>query len=289
MRILLVLLLLALTRVLPAQRTPIIIENKYRAEISPEGKLTGHKVAIEQKACDLQGRYRWQFFYDDSIPSIVKRNIDFFYDSLKLISKEIHGRNNVLKQVDRYFYSKEGKLTGIKTYEIKDNKPVLLNHTVFSDYTDTIPSSIVTFNSGGKWIVRTKVSFNGNEKTRKTQFRKGQNDENLKTEIHNYVMSDNSIVTERILKKFYGKTPPVTEMVKYNYGDDSLQIRPVKKIFTDKNGKLLQTNVYGYTKDGHFKSEKTYDSDGRLKNEIFSERARRDVTFQRKNKMFPIN
>ena len=289
MKFSLTLLILTFSTILPAQKTTIIVENMYRYVIGPEGKLTGKKIAFEQKAFDMQHRCRWQFFYDDSIPSILKGNIAFFYDSLKLITREIHGRDNVLERIDRYAYNKDGKLSEIKSYDIKNNQPVMISHMVYSGYEDTVPTSILTYNAKGKWIAKTSIGFEGNTKIKKTVYRKGYNNKNLKEEIYTYVMDGNVTVSEKIFRKYADKHSPISEQVKYDYGNDSLRLHPIKKIFTDENNKLIQTKAYTYTRDRQLESEKTYDADGRLINYIIIERAWKQVTFQKKNEMFPIN
>ena len=110
--------LFASVTLLAQERTTIIAENIFRYQISPEGKLVDKREAIEQKTYDLQGKLIRQIFYNDTNSSIIDRNIVFFYDSLKLVSKETYGRENTVEQVERYIYDPTGKLITKKIYKL---------------------------------------------------------------------------------------------------------------------------------------------------------------------------
>lgn len=269
--ILLVVAVLLFESVAQAQPDTILAENIYRYTVR-DGKRTPIKHITEQKTYELNGKLIRRIFFKDSTMAI-KQYIAFIYDDDNLISEETFGGNDSILKIKRYRYTTDNLLSDIDVYK-RLNGQIQLAKQIKYYYDDSQLTQKEVLNKKNKWQVKTKYTYNQNEKIENSDFKKGYRKDKLKSKSKLSRFIDGKITDASIKKTYFNKE---IKEIKIKYEYDPVTDNVLREIRTYSNDTIPEIIEYRYKPDGTKTGECVVDEDGKYLEFTGFERKKHDV------------
>ena len=234
----------------------IVAENIFSHEIR-DGSRTAMKHIIGQNTYNKAGKKVLQIQYFDSIANIKTYTL-FFYQDNQLVSKETFTGEKSLISIERFSYTDMSKIKESKLYEPLDDQ---MQNTITTRcfYTDTALSKKIVFGRNGKRIRQISYEYKPEQLTEITLYKKGGQEENLKSVKVISVFSENRITSKSIDNLSFEKTRGHYS-VEYSYNIETGKL--ISEIWYDEKPELIKTIRYRWDIDGTLRDRGLVDGAG---------------------------